>query len=39
MIASSALRIGRILHTELLMDAKDLFDGLWRGRRLRGPSA
>jgi hypothetical protein len=27
-IASSALRIGRILHTDLLMDAKD---GLWRG--------
>ena len=31
MIASSALRIGRIPHTDLLMDAKDLFDGLWRG--------
>ena len=31
MIASSVLRIDRILHTDLLMDAKDLFDGLWRG--------
>ena len=35
MIASSALRIGRIPHTDLLMDAKDLFEQLLHARPLQ----
>ena len=38
MIASSVLRIGRIPHTDLLMDAKDLFDGPWRSLQASRPA-
>ena len=38
MIASSVLRIGRIPHTDLLIDAKDLFDGPWRSLQASRPA-